>query len=172
MDTSDLLDALKKVIQSYNRSDVRIMLAHADNGFRSIENKIEDALDVPYNFANPDKHVGNIEHENQVLEERFRVEYHHLPFLIFPRQMIRESLLHITFNHNLVILTEGYSEYFSPHQILRKKNVDFNKEFEFSFGSYVIARHETSPRKNNPKPRGEMQSTSVPPKVCTVVTGS
>ena len=153
-DASDLLDGLKKIIWSYNRSDVRITMIHADNEFRSIEDEIKEDLKIPFNFANPDEHVGDIERENRVLEERFRVEYHRLPFLIFPRQMIRESLARITFNRNLVIPEEGCSEYYSPHQILQRRNVDYNKEFEFSFGAYVIARQETSPRKNNPKPRG------------------
>ena len=35
-----------------------------------------------------------------------------------------------------------------------RRNVDFGKEFQFSFGSYVIANQGDSPMKNNPKPQG------------------
>ena len=45
------------------------------------------------------------------------------------------------------------SNYFSPHNILQKRSIDYQKHLEHSFGSYVIASHEEK-IKNNPKPRG------------------
>ena len=47
----------------------------------------------------------------------------------------------------------GVSNYFSPHNILRKRSIDYQKHLEHSFSSYVIASHEEK-IKNNPKPRG------------------
>ena len=37
--------------------------------------------------------------------------------------------------------------------MLWKKNVDFRKEFEFSFGTYVVAYQENKPWKNDTRPR-------------------
>ena len=48
----------------------------------------------------------------------------------------------------------GCSAHYSPHQIPGRRNVDFNKEFEFSFGSYVIVSQENKPLKNNIWPHG------------------
>ena len=148
---ADLIKGLKAIIKEYNRLGVKITMIHADNEFRSIEQEVDDNFEIPFNFSNPDEHVGDIERSNRVLEERFRTEYHHLPYLLLPVQMIRELLARITKNRCMVIAKGGCSAYYSPHQILKKRNVDYEKEFRYSFGSYVIASEKTT---NTPKARG------------------
>ena len=106
-----------------------------------------------FNFALPDEHAPDIYIENRVLEERFRVEYHLLPFDCLPRQMIRKGLAKIVFNQTLVVKDESCSAYYSAHQMLKRQNIDFNKEFEYSFGTYVIAYQENKLMKNNTRPR-------------------
>ena len=133
-------EALESVITDYQKNDVVVKIVHADNEFRSVKKSVEEDHDeVAFNFALPDEHVPDIERENRVLEERFCTEYHLLPFGVLPRQMIREGLAKIVFNRNLIIKDESCSAYFSAMQMLWKKQVDYNKEFEFSFGAYVIA---------------------------------
>ena len=88
----DLLRELTEMIRSYNRSEMKTVMIHADNEFCSVEEEIEGKFDIPFNFANPDEHVADIKRENLVLEERFRTKYHWLPYLLLPIQMIRELL--------------------------------------------------------------------------------
>ena len=37
--------------------------------------------------------------------------------------------------------------------ILKRKNIDYQKEFKYSFGSYIIASQENSPKKKNHMPQ-------------------
>ena len=50
--------------------------------------KLADSLDIPTNYANPDDHVTDIEGNNQVVEEIFRISYYSLPYKKIPRLMI------------------------------------------------------------------------------------
>ena len=130
-------------------------VVHADNEFCPIEHEvIEECEDAEFNFALPDEHVPDVERGNRVLEERFRTSYHLLPFKCMPRQMIREGMAKISFNCNLVVKDESCSAYFTPMQMLWRKNIDYAKEFEYSFGSYVIAYQENKILKNDTRARG------------------
>ena len=67
--------------------------------------------------------------------------------------MIQEGMKKISFSRNLVVKKEGCSKYFSPYQIIYQRNIDYNKEFQFSFGSYCLIDHKNKPTKNDPRPR-------------------
>ena len=75
-----------------------------------------------------------------MLEERFRMEYDRLPYLLLPIQMIRELLAKITFNQYLVIPKGRCSEHYSPNQILKTKNVDYQKELKYGFVSSGVLK--------------------------------
>ena len=94
----------------------------------------------------------DIERGNRTLEERFRVQYYHLPFEALPTVMIQYLPLQITRNRSMFPKKEGISKYFSPHVLLGKRQVDFKKEYEFSFGDYVQAYVNLDP-KNSQLPR-------------------
>ena len=145
---------MKKVVKFYNKADVTIDMIHADNEFRAIAEEMEDDFDVEFNFAAPDEHVPDIERENRTLQERFRAEYHRLPFKILPKKMIRALIARCTKNRNLFVQEGGCSEYYSPHMMLSRRHIDFEKHLKYSFGSYGIASHENKPQKNDPRPRG------------------
>merc|ERR1712155_292641 len=122
----DIRTALETVICDYEKNDVKVKLVHADNEFRAVEKEVEGEHEsVKFNFALPDEHVPDMERENRVLEERFRTEYHLLPFDVLPRQMVREGLAKIVFNRNLIIKDESCLAYFNAMQMLWKRNVDF-----------------------------------------------
>ena len=59
-----------------------------------------------------------------------------------------------TKNRNLFVQEGGYSEYYSPHMMLSRRHIDFEKHVKYSFGSYGIAYHKNKPQKNDPRPRG------------------
>ena len=46
----------------------------------------------------------------------------------------------------------GILEYLSPHMILSKHNIDYNKHCQFTFGTYIQAIQENNP-KNTQAPR-------------------
>ena len=129
-------------------------MLHADNEFRSLLKELiqSDGYDVDVNFSNPGNHVPDIERGNRTLEERFRVQYYRLTFEALPRVMVRYLPLRITKNCSLFPKKEGISKYFSPHILLKKRQIDFQKEFEFSFGDYVQAQVDLDP-KNSQLPR-------------------
>ena len=134
-----LYKALYEVRRKYNRADVRISVLHADNEFRSLLEELiqSDEWDIDINFSNPGEHVPDIERGNRTLEERFRVQYYRLPFEALPRVMVRYLSLRITKTRSLFPKKEGILKYFSPHVLLKKQQINFRKEFEFSFGDYV-----------------------------------
>ena len=63
---------------------MKITLIHADNEFRAMEDMIDDKFKTPFNFSAPDKHVPDIERDNQMLAERYRCEYHRLSYDLIP----------------------------------------------------------------------------------------
>ena len=102
---------------------------------------MEDEYDLEFNFPAPDKHVPDIERENRTLQERFRAEYHRLPFKVLPKQMIRALISRCTKNRNLFVQEGGCSNYYSPYMMLSRRNIDFEKHLKYSFGSYGIVSH-------------------------------
>ena len=117
---------------------------------------MEEDWELEFNFAAPDEHVPDIERENRVLKERFRAEYHHLPFKVIPRQMIRALISRCTHNRNLFLQEVGCSKYYSSHMMLMlsRRNLDFSKYLKYLSGYYVIASHENKPKKKDQRPRG------------------
>ena len=63
--------------------------------------------------------------------------------------MIRYLGLKITRNRSLFPRSTGISKYFVLYTILRKKQIDFNKEFDISYGEYVQAYDNHLPTNNN-----------------------
>ena len=83
--------------------DIRISLICANDEFCSFDDEVEDMFNIKFNFSAPDEHVGDVEQENRTLKERIRAEYHHLPFKVIPRKMIRALIL-----WHIAVSTGGY----------------------------------------------------------------
>ena len=71
--------ALGDILHLYNKADIYIMRIHADNELKSIFRELDKTWDVNFNFSLPQEDVPDIEHENRVLQERFRVGLYRLP---------------------------------------------------------------------------------------------
>ena len=112
-------------------------------------NDLVDNWDADINFANPGDHVPDIERENRTVQERFRVKIHCLPFEVIPRTMIWYLVLRITKNRSLFPKKTGISKHFSLYLIMKRRVIDFNKEFAVSFGDYVQVYHEEKVKNNN-----------------------
>ena len=63
--------------------------------------------------------------------------------------MIQYLALRVTKNRSYFPKKGGISKIFSPYTILKRKQVDFNKEFIYSFGDYVQATDDRNPKNNN-----------------------
>ena len=103
------------------------------------------------NFSLPGAHVPDIERENRVLQERFRVALYRLPFKSIPREMINFFALWVTRHGNYFPAQTGISKNYSPHTIVSGRQVDFRKECGYGYGDYVQA-NTTHVIKNNNLP--------------------
>ena len=59
--------------------------------------------------------------------------------------MIRHLVMMITFQLTLMPAKGGISEHYSPHVILGRRNLDYNKHCQFEFGEVVTVTEETEP---------------------------
>ena len=140
---------LNDILRLYNKVGIEVTMIHADNEFIAIFKEVHEDWYVDLIFSLPQEHVPDIEHENRVLQERFRVVLYRLPFRKLPKAMIRYIALRVTRNRSYFPKKMGISKIFSPHTILKAKQVDFNKEFVHSFGNYVQAVDDKAPKNNN-----------------------
>ena len=63
--------------------------------------------------------------------------------------MIRYLALRVAHRKNYFPALTGISKYYSPHTIVSGRQVDFSKEFTYSFGDYVQANNELRIKNNN-----------------------
>ena len=101
------------------------------------------------NYVSPQERVPDIKHENRVQQERLRVMLYRLPFKLIPRTMIRYGNLRVAKTRSWFPKKTGISRHYSPHTILKQHVIDFNKELVHSFGDYVQATEDNSPKNNN-----------------------
>jgi hypothetical protein len=85
----ELYRGLDVVLRLYNKSVFSIKRIHCDSEFRSIMDPVAEDMNVEMNYSNPEGHVPDIERNNRVIKERFRIAYYRLPFKKIPRIMIR-----------------------------------------------------------------------------------
>ena len=83
-----LCSGIENILRHYNKNDIYVTTIHTDNEFRSVMKMLEDKWEVHLNFCLPGEHVPDIEWQNRVLQEQFRVVMHHFPFKVIPRTMI------------------------------------------------------------------------------------
>ncbi|CAJ1968254.1 unnamed protein product [Cylindrotheca closterium] len=94
-------------------------------------------MDVTMNYAAPGEHEPTIERSNQTLKGLFGAHYHRMVFKAIPKVLTIALLKHATKAINFYPAKEGISKYYSPHMIVRRKPVDFSKEYVAEIGSFV-----------------------------------
>jgi len=140
-------DALRSVIQIYNRAGFQVRRIHCDNEFVEIMDQlIEDPeFDIEINYANPQEHVPEAERNNRVLKERVRAVYHRLPYNRLPRTMVKTMVSEAARKLNFFPAKYGVSRFYSPRMILHQQALDYDKHCKFTFGTYVQAHDEPQP---------------------------
>ena len=77
------------------------------------------------NYENPYDHAPNIERNNQLVHEQFRIAYYRLPYKKIPRLMIRHLAMIDATKLNLFPAEESIPGYYSTHMILNQRNWDY-----------------------------------------------
>ena len=149
----NLYNALDKVLRLYSNAGLRIATINADGEFKTLMEQVADELDVAINPTAAQEHVPEAERNNRTIGERIRAVYQNLPFSNLPRVMWAHLAMLVTDQLNYFPAKGGASKYFSPHVLLKKMDLDYEKHCKIPFGSYVIANHEHDP-KNTPATRG------------------
>ena len=114
---------------------------------------MEKRWELECNFAAPDEHVPDAERLNRTIQDRFRVKYHHLPFKVLPRAMIRIGTAQIPVKRNMFPKKTGVSNIFPPRLIVNWEVIDYEKHLKFSFGSYGQASLQNKPKSNDNRSR-------------------
>jgi len=111
------------VLRIYNDVRFTIRRIHFDNE-QSIMDPVADEMDIKMNYANPDMHVPDIERNNRVIKERFRIAYYWMPFKKIPKIMIRYLAMVCTKQLNIYPAKNGISKYYSPYMIVPSEIYD------------------------------------------------
>ena len=123
-----------------------------DSEFKPIMDDIQDDLDAEIDCVPQGEHVPEAERNNRTIGERIRAGYHRMPYRMIPRVMLKALALRSCQQLNFFPAKNGVSPYFSPHVIMNKRNIDYNKHCKHAFGEFVQAYQEDT-IKNNNKPR-------------------
>jgi len=97
-------------------------------------------------LANSNEHVPEVEQNNRTLQEQMRVIFHSLPFQAIPAILIRYLASETAEKLKFFPAIGGISSYYSPHKILTKQSLDYEKHCTIPQFSYVLAHGEPSPK--------------------------
>ena len=137
-------EAIKEVINVYNRAGFKIKEVRSDNEFRPLQETLLEEFEIKMNFSNPQEHVPEAERNNRVIKERVRATYHRLPYKQLTKTMTIILVMDSAKKLNFFPSKNGISEYYSPRMILHQKNLDYNKNCKYTYGTYVQAHDEPS----------------------------
>ena len=113
---------------------------------------IKDDLEVDMNYTARGKQSPEAEHNIRTIREWIWVAYHNLPYMKVLKVMLKYLGMVSTQQLNLFPAKGGILEYLSPHMIMSKKNIDYNKHCQHMLGTFVQANQDNDPR-NTQAPR-------------------
>jgi hypothetical protein len=140
-----LYEGLDNVLRLYNGRGFYISRILCDGELQPLMEDVQDNMDITFNFAPAGEHVPEAERNNRTIQERFRTQFHRLPYKAIPANMIKTLAMHVTHQLNLFPVKGGASKYYSPQQLMGGPPLDFNKHCQIPFGAYVQANEEPSP---------------------------
>ena len=94
------------------------------------------------NLPNAQKHVPEAKHNNHVLKECICTTYHWIPYKMLPQTVICYMVMETTAKLNYFPTKGGYSNYFSPREILHHVKLDYKKNCSVPLHSYVLTHDE------------------------------
>ena len=139
-----LYDGIDEIFRLYNHAGFTVSTIYCDREFETIFEDVKDELDVHMNYASAGEHEPTAERNNQHIKARFRTHYHRMPYKAIPRVMTKALGRRVANTSNYFPAKGGISQYYSPHMIILKRPIDYNKECVAEFGAYVQGYgHET-----------------------------
>ena len=147
--TEEFFRALDVVLRHYNSAGFRVDEIHADSEFDPMIIEIRDEMDMKFVVYGQGEHVKRAERNNQTLGGNVRAIYNSLPYKAWPNVMTTHATMNAAENFTHFPAKGGVSAYYSPHVILKKKQLDYNKQCKFNFGDYVQGFHENKPTNTN-----------------------
>ena len=146
--------AILLVMSTYRAAGFRITRIECDNEFRPLVKMFQQDEQFKEHPITVDcvpqgDHVPEAERNNRTVGERYRAKYHRLPYRTMPKPMLHA--LGTTSMRELTYFPAkgGISAYFSPHMILNKRNLDFDKHCRFACGEYVQAYQDETITNDN-----------------------
>ena len=117
--------AMDEVCGRYNNAGFQITHIECDQEFKPIMDPIKMAMGIHVNYASAYEHVPEIERSIRVLKERCQSVFHHLPYVVIPRHMIRVLIKESAEKLNYFPPKGGVSIYYSPHVILKRRKITY-----------------------------------------------
>ena len=126
---------LDKIMREYNGAGLTITEIRCNGAFKSIMNDVKDDMDIEMDYTTPGDHQPEAERNIRVITKRIRVAYHRLPFEKMPRVMWKYLAMTATDQLNYFPVKGGVSVHYSPHQLIKKRNISFKQECILPFGT-------------------------------------
>jgi len=70
---------------------------------------VADEMEIEMKYATTDEHVPEAEQNNRTIQERIRAAYHHLPYEVIPKMMLRYLAMACTAQLNFFPAKGGIS---------------------------------------------------------------
>ena len=131
------------MLRVYNAAGFRINIIECDGFYKSMIDKVKDSMNIRINCCNPNEHVPQVERSISVIKEWCRTHYHRMPFKIIPRVMIRALGEQCCKLLNVILAKGGVSKYYSHFMIMKKRNLNYDKDFKHLIGDYGMANQPT-----------------------------
>ena len=138
------MKAINSIVNIYHMAGFSVTTIYCDREFKPLFDKLWKNHEIYMNFANTGDHVGEAERNNRFLKERFRIKFHLLRYKAITEIMIRYMAMKTADESNYFPVKNGVSSHYSPMMIIQQKNLDYNRDCQVPFGSYVEATVETT----------------------------
>ena len=76
------------------------------------------------------EHVPEAERNNRTIGEHIRATFHPLPYRMIPEVMLKTLAVVSCRKLNYFPAKNGVSEYFSPHMLMNRENINYNKTLQ------------------------------------------
>ena len=145
--TKEIIKGITEAMTLYKNTPFIITEIHCDNEFKKSIASLKNNLDqnITPNFCNPQEHVPTAERNNRTIKDRCRSVYYNLPYKRITKLMVIYLALSTTAKLNYFPSKQGLSKYYSPRMLLHRRNLEFKKHCQFSFGAYIQAYNENNP---------------------------
>jgi hypothetical protein len=129
--TSIYRKCLQQVLQIYTLGGLRVTTICCDNEFCPLMDPLALEFGIQVNYASPQEHVPEAEHNNRVINEQICATYHCLLYNCLPRIMVKFLLNDSAKKLNFFPAKNGISQYYSPCMILHLETAGKRKKAVF-----------------------------------------